>query len=93
MSKNSGSPKNITGKTTEELAKNIDSELKRLWTRVNELAKILDNTSVGERNMEEKRDNIRLIQANDKYYLEARFKDGWARLTDATGFKILTKKD
>ena len=68
----------------------VDMELKRLWDKVNELSRKLDNISTGARKLEEG-SGFRLVDNGDKQYLEAKFRNGWARL-DAN-FNTITKKD
>jgi hypothetical protein len=88
----SASPK-ISGKTIEEIRKSTELAIQQLWNQINGLIDRTSKSDIGEKTQESQEKGIRLVQTKDKYYLEARFKDGWARLTDATGFKILTKKD
>lgn len=90
MGSNQASPK-ITGKTVEEVRRSAEVAIQQLWAQVN---KLIDNTGksdVGDRNQESGDKGIRLVQTKDEYFIEARFRDGWARLT--TSLTPLTKKD
>lgn len=81
----------ITGKTLDELSKSTELAIQQIWKKVNDLVDETGKKSIGDRKAEPESKGIRLVQTKDEYFLEARFEDGWARLT--TSFQLLTKKD
>lgn len=90
MSKAKSSAKSVMATDAKDVARNTDIELKRLWDRVNELSTALNNVNQGMRDNEDK-GSFRFVESGNDRQIEARFKDGWARL--ATSFTLVTKKD
>ena len=90
MSKVKSSAKSVMAKDVNSVAGNTDTELKRIWNKLNELSTALDNINQGMRDNEGK-GSFRFVESGSDRFIEARFKDGWARL--ATSFTLVTKKD
>jgi len=89
VSKRTATP--ISGKTIDDIKVSLNRELGALWTALNEIIDVINNTGVGAQNVESSANSIRLVQAKDGYHLEARYANGWARVGTATN--ILNRKD
>lgn len=89
--RSSGRP--ISGKTPQEIASNTTSEIKRIWDRINEIAKKLNESSTGNTGVSDSVTEIRLVQVKEAgdnaYYIEAKYPDGWCRLS--TKLERITK--
>lgn len=81
----------ITGKTVEEVRRSAELAIQDIWKEVNKLIDETRSSSIGANKIESSDTGFRLIQEKGSYSLEARFPDGWARLSTAT--ELLTKKD
>jgi hypothetical protein len=72
------------------LKRELQQELQEIWDALNIMDAQLDNTKVGEPKSGDTSQTIRLIQGSNGYYVEGRFKDGWARLN--TSLEQIGKK-
>lgn len=90
MGSKQSSPR-VTGKTVEELRKSTELAIQQLWAQINKLIDTTQQNVVGSREQESGESGIRLVQTKDEHFIEAKFKDGWARLD--TSLSLLTKKD
>jgi len=89
--KTANAPRQITGKSIEEIKQSLNSNLRDLWNKVNDLTNRINNMASGSQSLESKREGIRLVQDKDNYYLEARFDNGWARMN--SNFELINKKE
>ena len=81
----------LSGNSVEELKRSLDSALRLMWNKINNLSDKVNNMSSGSQSLESKREGIRLVQDKDNYYLEARFDNGWARMN--SNFELINKKE
>lgn len=90
MGSRNASPK-ISGKTVEEIRRSTELAIQQLWNQINSITDKTTKSDIGEKSQESGTSGIRLVQTKDEYFLEAKFKNGWARLQES--FALLTRKD
>lgn len=91
IKKKADSARAISGKSPEDVARSVSSELGRIWVAINDLTEKVNSLTVGTPNVENGSSGVRLVQEKGLYHIEGKFKDGWARL--ATTTTLLSKKD
>jgi hypothetical protein len=80
MKKSRSTSPRITGKSAEDIGRSSDRAISDLWKKVNELSNTINPDVAGKGKLEDKDSMMRFTQEGDQYYLEIRFKDGWARI-------------
>lgn len=79
----------VSGKSVEEIARGVNAALEQLATSISRIDKKLSEiTGSGKQGND---NGIRLVQQKGQYIIEAKFKDGWARLP--LPFELISKKD
>jgi len=90
VSKIKNSARNVAGTDVMAVSRNVDIELKRLWDKINSISEKIDSLKVGSSSAESS-GSFRFVDTGSSRHLEARFKDGWAKLP--TNFELISKRD
>lgn len=70
----------ITGKTIDEVRKETNSIVSKLWTELNALSEKVNSQSVGQKDIESADTGIVVVKDGKNTYLEVRTASGWERL-------------
>lgn len=70
----------ITGKTIDEVKKETNSIVSKLWTELNALSEKVNSQSVGQKDIESADTGVVVVKDGKNTYLEVRTTSGWERL-------------
>lgn len=70
----------ITGKTIDEVKKETNSIVSKLWTELNALSEKVNSQSVGQKDIESADTGIVVVKDGKNTYLEVKTTNGWERL-------------
>ena len=70
----------ITGKTVDEVKRETNAIVSKLWTEINALSEKVNNQSVGQKDIESADTGIVVVKDGNNTYLEVRTTSGWERL-------------
>ena len=68
----------------------IDTELSRIWDKINSISESLDNIKSGSMGTED-RGSFRFVEIGSDIFIEVRSTKGWARLP--VSFNLISKKE
>lgn len=70
----------ITGKTIDEVKKETNSIVSKLWTELNALSEKVNSQSVGQKDIESADTGVVVVKDGKNTYLEVKTTSGWERL-------------
>lgn len=70
----------ITGKTIDEVKKETNSIVSKLWTELNTLSEKVNSQSVGQKDIESADTGVVVVKDGKNTYLEVKTTSGWERL-------------
>jgi hypothetical protein len=70
----------ITGKTIDEVKKETNAIVSKLWTELNALSEKVNSQSVGQKDIESADTGVVVVKDGKNTYLEVRTTSGWERL-------------
>lgn len=73
----------VTGKDISQISRSSNSAINKIWNEINKLSRMIDTQRKGAQKLDESGPEIRLVQDGDNYYIEAKFENGWARISQS----------
>jgi hypothetical protein len=70
----------ITGKTIDEVKRETNAIVSKLWTELNALSEKVNSQSVGQKDIESADTGVVVVKDGKNTYLEVRTTSGWERL-------------